>query len=260
MRCLERRALARAAAVVAISQFTAAQLASLGRSPASVDIISPALPEAFLDRPRDEQRIAALCQRYRVAGGPVLLSLGRLVLRKGVDRVLGALPAILEQFPKAIYLIGGSGPDEPKLRALVTGLGLEERVRFLGYVPRDDLVSLYDLADLFLMPSRLTPAGDSEGFGIVFLEAQARGVPVIGGLAGGMADAVAPGGGVLVDGAESSSIAEAALRILSLPGFGCEMGQVGRQYVRQEMTMSMQKRKLDQLFDRLEGTSNARRA
>jgi phosphatidylinositol alpha-1,6-mannosyltransferase len=254
-RVLERIALRRAQAVVAISRFTAQQVVDLGTPLERVHIISPAVPQAFLDVRRDEARVAEFRARHQVGTGPVLLTLGRLVLRKGVDQVIRSLPAILRAHPGATYLIGGSGPAEPILRALVDDLRLHEHVRFMGHVADKELATCYDSADLFLMPSRVLPSGDSEGFGIVLLEAQARGVPVVAGLNGGMSDAVAPDCGLLVDGDSGDQVAAAALRVLALPAYGHEWGQRARAYVARHATEDRQRESLVALADVLESNS-----
>ena len=244
---LECQALRRAKRVVAISRYAAEQAMARGARRESLTLISPAVPETFVSQPRDRRREQALRARYGLREGPILLSLGRLVLRKGVDQVLRALPSILDAHPTATYLIGGSGPDVEVLRALVEELGLRSHVRLVGRVPEEDLLSCYDLADLFLMPSRVTASGDSEGFGIVFLEAQARGLPVIAGDEGGMADAVCPLAGRLVDGRDVTALSEAILGVLAPPDSGRAMGQTGRRWVAQGMTTDSQRSQWERL-------------
>ncbi|WP_263417963.1 glycosyltransferase family 4 protein [Terriglobus albidus] len=125
----------------------------------------------------------------------VLLTVARLEKRKGIDQVLRGLEVLRRQeklSPSWRYVIGGKGPEHDTLVQLVKELELTECVEFLGFVPDEDLPGLYESADVFVQPNREIN-GDTEGFGVVFLEANACGLPVIGGEAGGTADAIAHG-------------------------------------------------------------------
>ncbi len=111
---------------------------------------------------------------------PVLLTVRRLVARMGLDALLQALPAVLEAVPKALLLVGGTGPLRPRLEELSARLGTEAAVRFLGHVPSEQLPLYYRAADLFVLPTR-----SLEGFGLVTIEALASGTPVVGTPVGG---------------------------------------------------------------------------
>ncbi len=120
----------------------------------------------------------------------VLLSVTRLDKResyKGIDSVIRLLPSIAEEFPTVRYLVSGDGDDLPRLKALADELGVAHLVRFLGFVPFEQLSALYRAADLFILPST------GEGFGIVYLEAMASGAPALGLKAGGAIDALGDG-------------------------------------------------------------------
>jgi len=120
--------------------------------------------------------------------GPVLLTVGRLSSTersKGHEKIFDILSPLRTRFPGLVYLIAGDGDDRSRLEARACELGLgPEIVRFLGYVPDEELLDLYRLADLFVMPST------DEGFGIVYLEAAACGLHVIGGAGDGSSDAI----------------------------------------------------------------------
>ena len=160
---------------------------------------------------RPDIETSEIDRRYDLDGRKVILSVSRLVARKGHDRVLRALPSVVRQIPDALYLIAGRGEEESRLRALVDELGLEEHVTFAGYVKQETLSALYCACDLLVMPSfERDGRSDYEGFGIVFLEANACGKPVIGGRSGGTMDAVIDGEtGLLVDPDDEDTIAEA---------------------------------------------------
>jgi phosphatidylinositol alpha-1,6-mannosyltransferase len=123
-------------------------------------------------------------------GKQVLLTVGRMYLNeryKGHDRVIAALPVLIEKGHDPVYLIVGEGDDQSRLERLAGDAGVAERVRFMGALPQERVAALYRAADLFLMPST------SEGFGIAFLEAMASGTPALGLDAGGTTDPLGDG-------------------------------------------------------------------
>ncbi len=168
---------------------------------------------------------------------PTLLSISRLVSRKGIDTVLQALPELLKSFPGLRYKIGGTGPDRSRLEQLAAELGVAHAVDFLGFIPDEQLPEVYRRATLFVMPSREEPArGSIEGFGIVFLEANASGIPVVAAASGGMADAVRDGEtGFLVPPDDPRGLAQALRRLLSDVQLCRNMGRAGRKWVVEEM-------------------------
>lgn len=147
---------------------------------------------------------------------PILLTVCRLNASegyKGVDRVLLALPRVIEAVGGLQYVVAGCGDDLPRLQALASSLGLEDCFRPIGFVPTPALPELYALADAFVMPST------GEGFGIVFLEAMACGTPVLAGNRDGSVDALAGGRlGLLVDPLDPATIAEGIIQLLRREG------------------------------------------
>ncbi len=155
--------------------------------------------------------------KYKPHGERLLLTVTRLYPYKGVDRMLESLPAILRAVPDATYVVVGVGPDRPRLEALTARLGLQPQVRFLGRLDLSDIVDLYNVADLFVMLSREEPP-DVEGFGLVFLEAGACGLPSVGGRSGGIPDAIEDGAsGWLVDPRDTQDIAATVIDLLQAP-------------------------------------------
>lgn len=210
---LLRAILGRARQVIAISEFTRRAVIAAGVPTERLALVLPAIDLERFARlpPRQEER-----HRRSWEGRLVILSVGRLVERKGQDMVIRALPAVVAQLPQVRYVIGGSGPYRAVLERLAGEVGVAERVEFLGFVPEAELPTLYSAADLFAMPSRELPeAGDVEGFGIVFIEANAAGLAVLGGRSGGVADAVEDGQtGLLVDPEDPRAVAEGLIRLL----------------------------------------------
>jgi phosphatidylinositol alpha-1,6-mannosyltransferase len=200
---LGRRAVLRQAdPLFAVSRFTAARAVALGVDPDRVCVMNPGVDlQRF--RPLAGEADAPELEGH---AGPRLLSITRLVPRKGVDTVIEALPRL----PANVrYFVGGDGPDRSRLIALAEQHGVADRVRFLGRVPDDRIAPLYRHSDWVLLVSRQQElAGDVEGFGMVLLEAQACGTPVVGGDAGGIPDALQDGvTGVLVPPGDPAALA-----------------------------------------------------
>lgn len=157
----------------------------------------------------------ALLNRYGLADKTVLMTLGRLASSeryKGFDEVLESLPALIKKIPNVAYLIAGDGQDRQRLEEKAKSLGLDERVVFAGFVLEAEKADHYRLADAYVMPSR------GEGFGIVFLEAMACGVPVVASKVDGSREAVRDGKlGILVDPDDLEEIRAAIIETLKHP-------------------------------------------
>ncbi len=155
-----------------------------------------------------------LVELYRLAGCFVFVSVCRLLEKKGVDTAMRGFAELVVRHPDSRYLIVGAGPYEDELQALAHRLGVADRVVFAGQVADEELADHYRLGDAFVMPNRALPNGDTEGFGLVFLEANACGLPVIAGRDGGSTDAVRDGvNGLVVDGHSLPEVAAAMLRL-----------------------------------------------
>lgn len=209
-----RRYLRKADAVVAVSHFTEKALVRLmGVDPKKIYLFHNGVDvERFQPGPKR----ADLLERHGLVGKRIILTVGRIVPRKGFDAVIRAMPKILEQVPDAHYVIVGGGHYRPMLEALVAEYGMGEHVTFAGMVADEDLADYYRLCDLFVMANREMPDGDTEGFGLVFLEANACGKPVVGGIAGGAVEAVRHGeNGLLVDSWSVAEITETITKLLT---------------------------------------------
>jgi phosphatidyl-myo-inositol dimannoside synthase len=205
--------LAHAHAVIAVSSFTRdAMVRLMHTDPDKIALIPNGVDTAKFQvrAPRPD-----VAERHGVCGRRVILSVGRLVARKGQDHLIQAMPAILRAVPDAHLLIAGEGPLRATLEALIRQHGLQSRVTLLGEVTDRALTDLYALAEIFALPNREMPDGDTEGFGLVFLEANACGKPVVSGRAGGVVDAVRDGvNGLAVDGNDIGAIAAAVVKLL----------------------------------------------
>lgn len=151
-----------------------------------------------------------LVQRYGLEDKYVIMSVGRLVVRKGQDRVIEAMPEILKHIPNAVYVIVGDGPDRARLEQLVRENCVADSVKFVGSIRGSDIMNeYYSMANQFIMVCRELDKGDAEGFGIVYLEAASAGVPVIAGRSGGALEAVLDGvTGLLVNPDSHTEIVE----------------------------------------------------
>ena len=160
----------------------------------------------------------------------VIVSVGRLVPRKGQDQLIKALPLVLEKHPKAHLLLVGTGKYKKTLDKLIADRNLEKYVTFTGRVFYEELERYICLGDLFAMPSRSRLGGlEVEGLGIVYLEASACGLPVLGGDSGGAPDAVLHGAtGLVVNGLDTKAIAEGLIKLLESDRK--TMGNLGRKW------------------------------
>lgn len=229
-------ALLRAALIVfSNSRATADMAQRIGAGAEKIQVVWPSIEPGELTSAIPPE---ALRRKYGLEGKKCILTVGRLVERKGFDMVIRALPLVCEAVPAAHYLIAGTGPTEGELKALVSELGLSDRVTFAGYVPDDELAAYYRLSDVFAMVSREIPEkGDLEGFGIVYLEANLFAKPVVAGRSGGVSDAVVHEvTGLLVEPANPADIAVAITRLLKDPSLAGRLGENGKQRVLREFS------------------------
>jgi phosphatidyl-myo-inositol dimannoside synthase len=209
---LQHRAVDSATLVTSVSRHTRRRLLHwAGIDPARVKVLPNTVESQYQPGPKPGH----LLERHAVGGKKVLLTVSRLSSLeqyKGHDRVIRTLPRVLKQRPDTIYLIVGDGDDLPRLESLTVECGVRENVQFAGLVPEEELPDYFRLADVFVMPSV------AEGFGIVFLEAMATGIRVIGGSQDGSRDALCDGAlGTLVDPTNGDELGSAILAALDDP-------------------------------------------
>ena len=176
----------------------------------------------------------AVQDRLGLAGRPIVACVSRMVPRKGQDTLIKAWPQVRAEVSDALLLLVGDGPYTPALKRLAQRLGVADDVLFTGSVPRADLPGYYDAADVFAMPCRTRRRGmDVEGLGIVYLEASAVGLPVIGGDSGGAPDAILEGeSGYVVN--DVASVAARITELLKDPAKARAMGEKGLAWVDRE--------------------------
>ncbi len=225
---LAKRILGRSALVIAVNSYTAelikrAQPSVSGR----VVIVNPGIDNVSPPFIAPEY-LASLRQRYNLDNCSILLTVGRVVERKGVDKVLEAMSQLLPYYPKLRYIIVGDGPYLKICKELAVDLGLNEAVIFITDADDNEKAAWYQLADIFVMASR-SKGSDFEGFGIVYLEANQAGKPVIAGQSGGVRDAVVDGEtGLMVDPQSSEAIAQAVRCLLDDESLRRRLGETGQ--------------------------------
>jgi len=190
-------------------------------------------------------------KRYGLSDRPVVVCVSRLVPRKGQDMLIRALPALRRRVPGAALLLVSGGPYRPKLARLAREQGVEADVVFTGSVPWAELPEHYAAGDVYAMPCRTRAAGlDVEGLGIVYLEASATGLPVVGGDSGGAPDAVREGEtGHVVAGHDLDALTARLTDLLTDPARARAMGAAGRAWVEREWRWETQAARLTALLN-----------
>ena len=238
----QRQALS-ASSIWTISRYSRDRLCQANDiNPRNVQILPCVVDGAvFIPGPKPPE----LVQKYGLADAKVLMTVARLWkgdIYKGVDVTIRALPKILQAYPHVKYLVIGRGDDQPRLMQLVTDLNVAKQVIFAGFVPTDELVAHYRVADAYIMPSQ-------EGFGIVYLEALACGLPVLSGDDDGSADPLQDGRlGWRVPHRDPEAVAAACLEILAGNDQRCD-GQWLRKQTLLKFSKQALRNQLQQLLD-----------
>lgn len=238
-----QKALEQAAQIWTISRYSRDRACALFRLDPQKFQILPCAVSGEIFQPGEKS--PELAQRYGLADAKVLMTVARLWsgdIYKGVDVTIRAIPMIAQSFPNVKYLVIGRGDDQPRLEALAASEGMTDRVVFAGFVPTPDLPAHFRLADAYIMPSQ-------EGFGIVYLEAMASGVPVLAGDADGSADPLQDGKlGWQVPHRNPEAVAAACIEILQGNDRRCD-GKWLREMTLANFGMEAFTARLDQLLD-----------
>ncbi len=224
-----------ARAVVAVSRFTEGLIRETWPDVSHLQFIPNGVSP---ERLRADMAPEQLRRELGLGSRPVILTLARLVRRKGHDQILRALPGVIAAVPDVIWVVAGEGPMAQELEGMVAQMGVGDHVRFLGRVEEGLKGSLYNLCDVYAMVSRMIPdENEVEGFGITYLEASACGKPIVAGRSGGVEDAVVDGEtGLLVDPLDTSALASALIRLLTDREFARRLGEAGRRRVLETLT------------------------
>ena len=227
-RLLEWGSLGRAAQILTVSTHTAAGLKRRTGGRVRCAVVWPTVDlEKFHQRGQDRGEARNL---YGLGEHPTILCVSRLTPRKGQDRLIDALPELHRRFGAKLLLVG-EGRLAGSLRRQARRRKVEKEVVFAGRVPDESLPACYAAADVFAMPARSRWFGmEEEGFGVVFIEAAAAGLPMVVGDSGGASEAVEDGAtGYLVDGGSAAEVRQALSRLLGNEALRKEMGVAARE-------------------------------
>jgi phosphatidylinositol alpha-1,6-mannosyltransferase len=238
--------------IVAVSGATRNAVLRLGGRPDATFVVPPAIDAA--------DYLAASTPDGRHTGrtklgidGRIVVTVARLLTRKGHDTVLRAVYALGDDFSDVHYVVVGQG-DQGPLRQLSEALGLTDRLTILDSLSKQDLIDVYAAADVFAMLSRPGHQGEVDGFGIVYLEAAACGLPCVAGNLGGCPDAIDDGvTGLLVDPTDPVAAAGALRRLLDEPTFARAMGARGQDRVVREFSRDRSQAEMMAIIDGLQG-------
>ncbi|MDD4332867.1 MAG: glycosyltransferase family 4 protein [Patescibacteria group bacterium] len=221
---LAKKILENAEHIICNSEFTQSIFMELGAKLKGKNIV--VCPGVERSLGRDAERVIQIKNKYNLENKIVLFSIGRLIKRKGIDKVLEAMPEISKKISNLVYCIAGSGPDEEFLRKLA---GSQKNVYFLGAISDEEKWAWLDLCDVFVQPTR-EEAGNFDGFGIVYLEANLAGKPVIAGRSGGVAEAIFDGvSGILVNPENILEIKEAISKLALDQDLRKKIGEQGKE-------------------------------
>ncbi|MDZ7798397.1 MAG: glycosyltransferase [Patescibacteria group bacterium] len=231
--------------VIANTEFMKQKIIELGVFPSKIIVVYPSLNQNIFKVKTSSNFIK---KKYNLNNKKVLLTLGRLVKRKGQDMVIRSLPKILKKIPNLIYLIVGDGPDKEYLQNLTEKLGLKNKVIFTGAV-KDNLlkkIPFYQAADLFIMPTREEKEKkDLESFGLAYLEAQSQRIPVILGLAGGTKETIIDRQtGLAVNSKSVNEISQAVIKLLNNYEYSKLLGEKGFNWVKKTFNWQTQIKKV----------------
>lgn len=229
-RRIAARVLKDAKLVVANSAATAVELAAFGMDASRALVLTPCPGDWMRAHARkfDEASRPDIRARLGLEGKKVLLSVGRLMPRKGFDRLIRLLPELRKSCGDVMLVIAGAGPEERTLRQDAQRSGIDTHIRFLVAPDGDALAAAYRAADVFALAVRGSKE-DVEGFGIVFLEAALFGLASVSSRVGGVPEAVVDGvTGLLVDADSDGELFAALKRLLDDPAEAKRLGEAGR--------------------------------
>ena len=234
--------------LVAASKYAREQAEVLTLGKTKAQVVYPCCDRDRFDKAASEDGPSGNGNRQPL----VFFSLCRHVRRKGLDKALLAFARVSREWPDCIYLIGGEGPDTPRLKKLAEELNLEGKVVFLGRLSEKEKEKRFADAFCFVMPSRELPDGDVEGFGIVYLEAAKYGVPSIGGDSGGVPEAVLhEETGLLASPPTHRKIAECMRQLLYDRDLRDTLGLNAQRRLAAELNIGIQAERLVAFFEEL---------
>ena len=247
LRKYEKKLMQRSDALIAVSKYTVNELTDLyGIDKSKVHAIYNGVDiERFKPRPNREE----LRKEFGLEKDEkVVLFVGRLYHRKGLETLLESVPPVLKEFGNVKFVISGTGfkQKEESLKNLAKQLGIEDKVKFLGYVPDDKLPLLYSASDIFVLPAIY------ENFPFAILEAQSTALPVISTKVGGIPEfLVDTENGFLMDPGDTKQLAQKVLTLLQNPELAKQMGDHGRKLIEEKLDWRIITGQVIDLYHRL---------
>ncbi|PIT88764.1 MAG: hypothetical protein COU29_00070 [Candidatus Magasanikbacteria bacterium CG10_big_fil_rev_8_21_14_0_10_36_32] len=225
--------------VIVSSNFLKTKLLSKLDDLKNVKVINPCPGDLFL-QPINQEEVDKIKSQLALSGKKVIISVSRLADGKGFPHLIRVMPDILRKVPNLVWLIVGDGPKREAIVNLVQQYKLQNVVRFIGQINYEELPKFYHLADLFVLLTHKDETTE-EGWGTVFLEAAACGLPVVAGKVGGVDETIEHSRtGILVDIYQGANVAASIADILLDEDFAGQMGLAGRERVLNEFTWEKQ--------------------
>lgn len=251
-RLIVKKILKNSDSIICANKYTADMInLFLKKDIGNIIIVNPGIE---INATRNMKNITQLENKYNLDKKIVLFSLGRLVKRKGFDKVIKAMPIIIKKIPNLIYFIAGAGPDKEYLERCKNNLEdkfIKNHIIFLGKISDEEKKAWLNICDIFIMPSRDID-GDFEGFGIVYLEANMAGKPVIAGDSGGVQDAVVNRlNGLIVNSQSVENIAESVIKLSLDKELRKKLGEQGKERVIKNFHRKNQSEKIYNIINRI---------
>jgi N-acetyl-alpha-D-glucosaminyl L-malate synthase BshA len=219
-----------------------------------IRVIPMGVDTDFFSKSKDRRKE----QNRRGGQEKIVLYAGRLIDVKGVDYLIRAFPSVLEKQSNARLLIVGSGPRKADLLSASERLRLRDKVIFQDAVSQEELVRYYSMADVFVLPSVTTDKGETEGLGVVLLEAMACGVPVIGSAVGGIPDIIKDGEtGLLVVEKNPKDLAEKICRLFTDGELSKKLSENGLRFVTRKFSWDVIAKEYAELYETIDGLNGS---
>lgn len=242
-----QKVLKEADVVFPVSEFTREAVDGISKGQANTVVVPPSVDVSRFSLDVSGAQVSA---HYGLGSAFVVLFVSRLVKRKGADVLIKAMAET-----DGVALVVGTGSDRPSLERLAREVGVSDRVVFAGFVADQDLPSFYAAADCFCMPCSTRYRGiDTEGFGVVYLEAQAAGLPCIAGRCGGSAEAVIQGEtGAVLDDPTPETVASAVESLRADPALAARLGAAGRMRMEREFAPEVAAGRMEEALEEVIG-------
>jgi glycosyltransferase involved in cell wall biosynthesis len=232
----------KADAVIVNSSFTGKKVTDIYNRPIHV------IPYGTTVIPKTTER--------KTVPGQHIFCVGRMIERKGFKYLIDAMPQVVKEFPGVTLTLAGGGPVRELLLQQVNNLQLQKNVNLPGKVSAEELERLFSQADMFILPAIVDKNGDTEGLGVVLIEAMTYKMPVIASNVGGIPDVIIPGtSGILVEQKDPSALADAIVDLLKNPQKMQKIGQLGNTYISKEFSWKRVIGEIESLYEKVTGNS-----